>query len=406
MSRRKGSGIEVKVGNESIEEQFKKVKEAIKKGEKKGEEVTVYVHRSQWDRWGTPKYMLRAFNVPSKSISIVKLGRATLESLEEKLSDLNEDSEMDRFLKAIYQIGALQTVGAEYTNYKGYPKEKMKEILSIENFENTVHQLEQLNMIEKDKEMDYFGPILSADGEVILREYCEKEIFERLEKGFEYIIEKKGIHPRWIYTYFHKNNHKKTDLSENEIRTSEIIEKNTHFMREIELYGLLRHIVENREESIQHNDQILENEDDFWTYLEEENLSISAQLVTFNKQKVDKVHGKRIRCIPIPIAEKIYELAKDHLHPSEKIIIDLLMLMDEFNSEPKEVEKKISSMSEEDGITIENLSTVVNQLSEIGITSSWSNGKDGGLPYIMKDYEAFLVDFCRDYILGQEDIEL
>jgi len=410
----KSDRIKVKLGSESTKKIFNQLEKAIQLSRETGKPVEIYPYESQWERWGTPKYLLKAFKyAPEVSKLEPKSGESKLEMFKQSLCEMGfNEEEIDSYLDTIYVIGAIQTIGANYTNEKGYPEENLEKALSIDRYDATIDQLKQLNVIDNAKKWGYE---LSPKGEEILGEYCQNNYFGILDREIEEIIEE-VIPIKLLYTYLHLDSLDSFEVSEwrwGKSRTSEI-GKPRHTCKEI--HGLLRSIVDtNSEDSSdsekfdpfigQENDPIMKRIRRFWDHLEKSDLAVIAPVVTFTNSSSCKYIDKKTRCMPPYISNRLFELIQEKLS-NDKKVLDILMMINTNKDSPKAVKNNIRSgdktydLSKEDLSMLEN---VINLLAERGITSKWSSS--GEVPYIIKNYEQFL-EFSKDYLLGKEELEL
>ncbi len=398
--------IEVRMGSESTEKKYKKIEEAIEKARTENKKVRLRVYKSQWKKWKTPKYLLKAFKHAPEVEGIYKEGSdSSLAKFKKNLTEMNvSEEDIKTYLKIIHEMGALQNIVPSLkrcqSSGKRYPDKRLNEILTVEQnqYDVIINRLEQLDVIDPLRNEHR----LTEKGEDILSDYIKNELIPNPQEDFAKILDGKIINPRVLYTYLHKDSYQYPQHQGKE--EARVVG------REIEndirdIYGLLQDILSNESES---SSNIVDEVKNYWSELRDRDWGIVGPCPYYNKHDekwlVDE--DNLIHCIPIDLAEKIYGKVKEKLK-NEKEIINILMLINKYNKKPKYAKETISKGIKKYGLTEDDLDSVekiINQLHEKdNITTMWS--KSGEIPYVINDYDAFL-DFCADYLLGKEELEI
>ncbi len=428
---RKKDKIIIKLGSESTKDIYKKQKKGAEEAMRTKKVLQLQWPRSLKERGGTPNYMIKAFEegvklgaeVGRDALEVEIVGRLSeLKRFEQSLTEMGfTNNDIESFERCLFKLGAIQTIGRSGLPKSAYPEEELIEVLSVKDAEEKIDQLKQVKVVEEEKMEKKPLYKLSSKGDKILKEFCEKNEYDKLKKNLDELIEDEVLPPRLLYSYFHEDS-----TGFNELRTSENVNHPGPLGDEEskkEICGLIGDILiwdsneEIESEGFEISDStkhdLVRKINKIWDKLEKNDLAINAPIVDYRLYDNDNDFmvlefastGEDTRCMPNPIHKKLFEIVKKRIS-GHKIILDILMIINKHHESPENVKSSLKKEDNDYDLTKEDLAKVekvVNRLAERNITSKWSSS--GEVPYIMKNYEQFL-EFSKDYLLGKEELEL
>ena len=424
--------IPAKFGNEMCKKKHESMERKIKEAREKNTKVQIQVPKSLWERWETPKCLIKAYTHSPYVLDKIKfLGEQPLFDFRKNLEDQGfEPDKIEDVLNLLFKISSAETAGIQEI-YKttnpsiiGFPTNILEKELQIDKKREILDVLLQFETI-KEYPCDHLNNNrystsntykTSEKGKKIIDEYSTELISN---KEIEDLFNDTQLSTRLLYGYLHPETLKFNPERITEYRPFEIgrFEQTSLIGSILSLDGLT---IGEPKKWIESKNDIVMMTSYFWDRVEDRDFAFPLPILETTKSEDIPLEHKQGTKGPTEVLigkSDIYQrvsnptllknLVDCYLENEEdQKIIRAFMLINNVKKKPKKLKSNIRYGRNNYGFTKDDygfLGNVINSLSEKDITSKWSDV--GDIPYTMKDYDAFL-EFSREYLLGFEDLDL